>query len=251
MYLLYLDDSGSVANANEDYIVLGGYIAPESSIYWINKHLDDLAKTIDTGAFKDIEFHASEIIGGRREPWNSIPQLERRELLKRVLNLICDQRNHIEVVACAVEKKFFPGRDPVEMAFEDLISRFQQYLHNKISPSRETGMIIFDKSAYETSLQRLAINFRSLGTKWGIQTNQIQEVPLFVDSRASRAIQLADHIAYAVFRRYQSADLNYFNVFQGCFYSTEERIHGLAHKTNSSICTCPACVQRKMLDKQT
>ncbi len=32
MHLLYLDDSGSVNNLNEDYLVLGGVAVPENSV---------------------------------------------------------------------------------------------------------------------------------------------------------------------------------------------------------------------------
>jgi hypothetical protein len=43
MYFLYLDDSGSVQNQNENYFVLGGAIIPEEKHYWINKHRERLA----------------------------------------------------------------------------------------------------------------------------------------------------------------------------------------------------------------
>lgn len=248
MYLLYLDDSGSPKNNQEAYFVLGGCIVPEKSIYWINKHLDDLATQVNSDTPEDVEFHASEIAGGRKEPWSSFSEKGYRyNLIKDVLRVTLIDKSNIEVVACAVEKKYFPEQDPVKIAFEDLISRFQLFLQNKSSSNnkQESGLIILDKSTYETSLQKLAKNFRSLGTKWGVQTNRIQEVPLFVDSKASRAIQLADHVAYSIFRRYQHADLQYYNLLEGHFYSAAHRIHGLAHKTaNSSCCTCPACVQR-------
>ena len=34
----------------------------------------------------------------------------------------------------------------------------------------------------------------------------LADTPFFVDSRASRVNQLADHVAYAVFRRYHARD---------------------------------------------
>ena len=36
MHLLYLDDSGAVGNANEQYLVLGGVSVFEAQVYWIN-----------------------------------------------------------------------------------------------------------------------------------------------------------------------------------------------------------------------
>ena len=48
-----------------------------------------------------------------------------------------------------------------------------------------------DKSDnYESALQSLARTFRAKGTRWGDLRN-MSEVPMFVDSRASRIVQIA------------------------------------------------------------
>ena len=49
MHLLYLDDSGAVSNANEQYLVLGGISVFEAQIHWITQQLDTLAENIDPG----------------------------------------------------------------------------------------------------------------------------------------------------------------------------------------------------------
>jgi hypothetical protein len=76
MYLLYLDDSGSVANQNEDYFVLGGVCVPETSIYWLSSRLEEIAAGIDPENPRHVEFHASEIFGGHRTPWNNYRRKE-------------------------------------------------------------------------------------------------------------------------------------------------------------------------------
>lgn len=86
----------------------------------------------------------------------------------------------------------------MEIAFEDLCSRFDIMLRRQ--PGNHRGLIILDESTYETTLQGLARDFRTLGTRWNVIRN-IVEVPLFVDSKASRCVQIADHVAYAVYRR--------------------------------------------------
>ena len=249
MYLLYLDDSGSPRNVEESHFILGGFIVPEKNLFWINKKLDELASKIQqkyeiTDA---IEFHASDIAGGKGMPWKEITiKQERLELLKKVLLVAADNRNDINILACAVEKNSIT-QDPVELAFEDICSRFQQFLQRKHVSKNESsnGLIILDESSYKTTLQSLAKDFRTLGTKWGRITNSIQEVPMFVDSKASRGIQLADHIAYSIFRRYVYADLTYYNIIEGHFDADDQRIHGLCHKTNKQTCTCPYCLQKK------
>ena len=69
---------------------------------------------------------------------------------------------------------------------------------------------------------------------------------MFVDSSASRLIQLADHIAYAVFRRYNAADLNYYNVFENRFLIKAGKMVSLIHFNGQRAdCTCPACLTRR------
>nr|DAG73922.1 MAG TPA: Protein of unknown function (DUF3800) [Caudoviricetes sp.] len=254
---MYLDDSGSVANKNEENFVLAGVIMHESKLLYINRALDDLAKSISPDSQDIIEFHASEIYARRNGIWRDKNKEEAISIIKKVLNVIPQEanssNNKICVIGCIIEKKYFISHDPVQLAFENLCSRFDIFLgkrnrektSRKGTGSKETGLIIFDKSSRETSLQKLAINFRHVGTRWNV-TKYLHEVPLFVDSKASRGIQLADHVAYSIFRRYEHGDLNYFNIIQGFFDSDSERIHGLVHKTHDQFCTCPGCLARKM-----
>lgn len=59
-------------------------------------------------------------------------------------------------------------------------------------------------------------------------------------------VQLADHIAYAVFRRYEAKDTNYFDVFAHRFDRVGSVIHGLRHIEAgvANSCLCPACLTR-------
>jgi hypothetical protein len=246
MYLLYLDDSGSPENHNQEMFVLGGFCIHEEGSYWLNKHLDDLALSIDSAHPQHVEFHASEIFRGKTAPWTTMKKDKRMDVIKDVLDVANKDDKHITTFACAIHKSSFPSEDPVKLAFEDLAQRFQLFLNRMYVESgrkeKQQGLIVLDESSYENSLQTLATEFRNKGTRWGNLGN-IHEVPLFVDSKASRGIQLADHIAYSVFRRYEAADLNYFNVIQGCFDSSNGKIHGLAHKHSCGTCTCPSCLK--------
>jgi len=135
----------------------------------------------------------------------------------------------------------------VELAFEDLSSRFNMFIENHpVGETRQRGMIIIDKSTYELGLQKLAGDFRTSGNRWGSQLRSIIEVPLFVDSGSSRLVQLADHIAYAIHRRYNQGDITYFNCIENRLYQNNGVIHGLSHKQHCTrTCTCPACISRK------
>jgi hypothetical protein len=246
MHLLYLDDAGSAANPDEDYLVLGGLSVYEAQAHWVTRQLDDLAQGIDASAPYSVEFHASEIFARRSEPWRSMSRTEAQGVIKAVLRVLGDAYASARAFACAVHKASYPSRDPVEMAFEDLCSRFDLYLNRlRAEGDRQRGLLILDESAHETSLQTMARDFRVLGTRWGVLHN-LAETPLFVDSRASRLVQLADHIAYAVFRRYNAHDAQYFDIIASQFDARDGVLHGLAHKLVADApCMCLACSTRR------
>lgn len=63
--------------------------------------------------------------------------------------------------------------------------------------------------------------------------------------RPSRLVQLADHIAYAVFRRYEHGDAQYFDVIASRFDMSDGVVHGLVHRqTSDPACMCLACANR-------
>lgn len=245
MHLLYLDDAGSVANRNEEYLVLGGLSLFEAQAHWLTQQLDRLAESIDPDQPLSVEFHASEIFSRRTRPWKGMTADEARGVLKAVLRIVRQAYSTATIFACAVHKPSCTDRDPMELAFEDLCSRFDRYLSRlESSGDRQRGLIILDESAHETSLQRMATNFRVLGTQWGA-IRHLADVPLFVDSKMSRPIQVADHIAYATFRRYNAGDSSYFDIIAHRFDIYNGIVHGLAHKSPDPDCMCPACLSRR------
>lgn len=252
MYLLYLDDSGSPPNPNEDYFVLGGLSVPENSVRWLSGEIEAIAEEIDPDNPRSVEFHAAEIFSGKLDVWKGMKKEERIRTIKKVLGVLdAASPKSIAVFACAVHKNSTPG-DPVQIAFEQLSSRFDIYVRrqNTERGERQKGMIILDKSSYETSLQNLADQFRKDGTRWGNRLTTLSEVPLFVDSKASRIIQLTDHIAYAVFRRYNASDSVYFDCLESHFDWSDGVMHGLVHwQRYRRNCMCPACVTRKLADR--
>lgn len=246
MHLLYLDDSGSVNNASEDYIVLGGVSISEHQCHFLTTELDNLAKTIDPVNFNDIEFHASEIFSRRSSPWDKLTKEEAQGIIKAVLRVVVQAHDSAKIFACAIHKKSYLGNNTMNMAFEDLTKRFDNYLKMLYSGGdRQKGLLILDDSAHETTLMELARNFRQTGTQWGSIKN-IADTPFFVSSKSSRVIQIADHIAYSVFRRYNHSDAQYFDIIAERFHSVDHIIHGLAHKQKlTANCMCPACHSRR------
>lgn len=95
-------------------------------------------------------------------------------------------------------------RTVAEQAFEQVVSRFEMYLADMESLNngeRSLGILVHDNNdtvaRKHTALMR---DFLAKGTLW-TRVNHIIETPLFVDSKLTRMVQIADLISYT-FRRY-------------------------------------------------
>ena len=256
MFLLYIDGSGSVRNTDETYFILSGLAVFERQIYHMIQDLDDLVATFNIGPAEQIELHGSPMYGGRTEPWRSIRERARREeMMGQALNVLSTASHSVRAFGIAVHKAHISPRDPVEYAFEEICNRFNLYLQRRYQQSdgrddaKQRGLIVMDESHYEQSLQALAREFRIRGTRWGHLRN-LAEVPLFVDSRASRLIQLADLIAFAMWRKYEHQDGRFFDPITRRFDAHGGVLHGLVHvKPPSEDCYCPACMSRQTVQR--
>ncbi len=134
----------------------------------------------------------------------------------------------------------------MEVAFEEFRSRFDlQFKRFHAKGDAQRGLIILDDNSYETSLQKMARGFRPLGTRWGVVRN-LADVPFFVSSSASRAVQPADHVAYSVFRRHEAGDTSYLDQILPRFDARDGKLHGLVHKQRMDLeCMCSACMSRR------
>ena len=255
MYLLYIDGSGSVKNPRERYFILGGVSVFERQIFHLIREFDQFVNSLGLGAPEDIELHASVIAAGRQKPWKGVPRKRRLEIIEAALEVLRASHRSNSLFAIAVDKAHRAPHDPVEYAFEEICNRFNLRLTRLFNRAgrrldeAQRGLVVMDKSDnYESALQSLARTFRAKGTRWGDLRN-MSEVPMFVDSRASRIVQIADLVAWAVWRRYEFQDTRYFDKITSRFDSEGGVIHGLVHSHPSSEdCSCPACLSRTIRD---
>lgn len=224
MYLLYLDDAGSVGNASDKHIVLAGIALFERQIHFLEKDLNEAAAAIAPG--HPLEFHASHMLAGKGY-WRSMPKLVRRQHLAAGLASANRLQGKWALFGAVVEKAAVFPDDPLEFAFEQLCSRFDQFLARlHFNGNTQRGLLILDKSTMETRLQQLARDFRLNGHRWG-QLRNLVDVPFFVDSRATRAIQYADMVAYALWRSHEKGDSEFFNIIEPAFDAHAGVRHGL------------------------
>ncbi len=227
MYLLYLDDAGSVSNSSDTHVVLAGIALFERQVHFLDGLLSSLAAEIAPEAPHELEFHANHMQAGKGF-WRSIQDRSvRRRYLAEALSKADQLHGKWALFGVVVEKASASPDDALEYAFEQIISRFDRFL-GRMYKKNETqrGLLILDKSTQETRLQGLARDFRRNGHRWG-RLNNIVDVPFFVDSRATRAIQYADMVAYALWRHYEKGDSEFFNVIETAFDAEGGVRHGL------------------------
>lgn len=233
MHLLYLDESGSVADPQQTHYVLAGFSIFERTTHWTEQELNQIAQRFSSRpeTASEIELHGSPMRQGR-DGWDIFPVPARIAAIQDALAVLC--RHHprdIRLFAAVLDKSNFAGQDIAEVAFTQVCSRFDHFLMRlyRSKSDAQRGLILFDKSNTEARIQSLAREFKYQGHLFGV-TRNYAEVPVFLDSKASRLIQLADLIAYAVFRHFERQDSQFFTTIQNCFDAEGGVIHGLYHR---------------------
>lgn len=224
MYLLYADESGSLNDAKQQFFVLAGVSVFERQTYWLTQSLDGIVSKHYPSAPHELELHGSPMHNGRNR-WRTIP--DRKAAIIEALSIIKESDKTNRLFAVVVDKSVPSDRSLLEIAYEQLASRFDMFLgrlHRDGNTQR--GVIIFDKSTYEETIQQLTNSYIRSGHTWGRLRN-LSEVPLFIDSEKSRLIQLADLVAFAVFRKYNFNDNTYFDVIKDRFDKEGQVAHGL------------------------
>ncbi len=249
MHVLYVDDSGSVTDPTQTYFVLGAVAVYERGIYHLIKAADECVQKFGFDDPDDVELHGTDMYGGRNKPWNRMRvRAEREALIHSALGTLATQTTSVRLFSVAVNKAAVSPRDPIEVAFEELCNRFNLFLQRLYNRNRERqrGLIVMDETKDEKPLQALARNFRVNGATYG-QFRNLAEVPFFVDSKATRLIQLADLVAWSTFRKYEFSDGRFFDPLIPRFDTDGGVIHGLYHVRGNTIatpCHCPACMSR-------
>jgi hypothetical protein len=249
MYILYVDDSGTVADPTERYFVLGAVSVFERGLYHQIKAADDCVAAFALGDPHEIELHGSAMYNGRDGVWHSVKRSQREVMIQSALGTLRGHKS-VSLFAIIIDKAAVSPKDPVAMAFEEMCNRFNLFIarQNDRRGVDQRGLIVMDEGKHEKPLQMLARKFRIDGARWGHFRN-LAEVPLFADSRASRMIQMADLVAWSSFRRYEWQDGRFFDPITHLFDADGGVIHGLVHlRTRSEECYCPACTTRERRD---
>jgi hypothetical protein len=245
-YLLYVDESGDLADP-QDHFVLGAIAVRDSEVRSLTRLIErDVARHLDEH-LRGLELHAQHIRKGKG-PWRSVPPNVKSGLLSDVASTLggFSAQQGCTLFGVVRAPLAVLSSEPLERCFEELLLRFSLMLRRVQESGRgEMGLVIADKARYEDTLQPIVQAWQwTSGTRFG-RLASLAEVPLFLDSRASRLTQAADLVAHGVYRRYAADDSSMFNRLLPGFDKSEDVIHGLVHLVpNYLTCGCPACRSR-------
>ena len=124
-----------------------------------------------------------------------------------------------------------------EQVFEQIVSRFEQYLHNT---QVGYGLLIHDNNQTvarkHTELMR---SFLRRGTLW-TEVQHVIETPMFVDSQLTNMVQLADLCAYALRRYLENGETELFDLVFERADRVGDVVVGVRHFTADG-CPCTIC----------
>lgn len=232
LYLLYLDESGHSHDPATKFFVLAGFCIFERQTHWLESAIDPIAARFSATNPRAIEFHGAPMRGGKGE-WEGVAPADRVQAVVDILSLLEDRQLKLKVFASVIEKSTMEPDEILQQSFENVACEFDKYLTalyrakgkgDKTNAQR--GLVIFDKTSYEAKLQALSHVFKHQGHTSGKLRN-FAEVPLFLDSKASRLIQMADLIAYWIFRHFESGDDRGYKLIEPYFHGRKGSKVGL------------------------
>lgn len=254
MYSLYLDGSGT--HGGSPVFILAGVAVHEQDAYHLQQRFEAPLGDLPSGSDpRDFELHAAEIKSPTRvanSPWQHVDWPTRRRILqgsyRALRSYTCmDPTYPCSFFGAVVERSY---RDYEERAWEEVLHKFDEMLEGqaKSTGQHQRGIVIHDRSSTERQVQNWADKWRQLSGRIGTLTH-MTDVPFFSDSRASRLLQAADFVAWALWRYYgvRDRDEQWIKSLWDHFKSPDDKMHGLIHVSRgykSGQCECLPCKSR-------
>lgn len=267
MYLLFLDESGT--HGSSPAFISAGIAIHQEDIYYLSQSLDQMLLRHLTPLgleHQRFELHATEMKspdrqrgnrGGRRGAkapavsiWTQVPASVRFALLQETYDLLSGYQPRaaeypLVAFGAVVDRRY---GDKAKRAYDQVINKFDEMLgrHFHDRGDRQRGMIIHDEHQVEAELQSWASDWRQVGSRVG-RLHNIIHVPLFADSKSSRMLQVADFVAFAVWRYYGVSDNKWLDQMLPLFDHADDARHGLIHvhpQFRAHSCRCLPCTER-------
>jgi Protein of unknown function (DUF3800) len=248
VYLLYVDESGRPLGRTGHFVVAGLAIH-EEDCYPLAKQLRSTQRRIVGAVNADLELHASDIWAGRKV-WAHVQQVDRLRLINSVFAQLGAWRapsgREPRYFGVVVHKPSFP-KERIERAHEELFARFDEFVGRlHMGGDSHRSIVVADDSSYETLVQTLVPRWKAgVASRLG-PLHSLVEVPLYVSSEASRLVQVADFVAWAISNYYENGHSRHLQKLHRRFDADGGIQHGLVHLRRAyQYCICIPCESRR------
>ena len=268
MYVLALDESGTHGTAS--CLVIAGLAVHELDVRPLEQSLDSvLAHHLEPLGKdpQDHELHATDLLNPTRgEPargtfppkppssWLGVERATRQQIVADAYSAVAayrpiDAAYPPAVFGAIVERAHRRFKQADEKAYDYVLHCFDDMLlrRNRTALAKQRGVVLHDaRQKMEKPLQLWTRRWQGTGTR----LDHLAQVPVFADSRASRLLQAADFIAYAIYRHYSadSRDPSRAAVLWPMADTLPDgRMSGIIHLTpdfGTKGCSCPPCASR-------
>jgi hypothetical protein len=166
-----------------------------------------------------------------------------------------DARFPIRVFGAVVDrshKRYGATNQAEPYAYDHALHRFAEMLVRMSDDTgvTERGLVLHDRrdSVDNRGAERRIQQAAAKALRGGTKLDRLIQVPVFTDSHASRLVQVADFVSYALWRHYQTpADETYSrSVWPLVDVDAKNEMSGLIHVTPKfGHCHCPPCDSRR------
>ena len=178
------------------------------------------------------------------DPYIHLTHQERKDAIRETADCVGNW-GFCRLFAECIDKIHFDqnktGRSIDEQAFEQIVSRFECYMSNIEEDNKNLyGILVHDNN--ETVAREHTLFMRRIykqGTLW-TDVNRIIETPMFVDSKLTRMVQVADLCSYAIRRYLENRETDLFSKIFPRADRSGSHIVGARHFTDMK-CDCQIC----------
>jgi len=196
MLIAYFDEV-KYQEGVQPYEWLAGIVVDATAVRELEEQVGALAVTAfgSSELCKATEFHASEIMAGKRN-CKGKSLVERLEILRALAGILADRDRVMRVHARIDVKKLYSDKDPSELAFIFFVERVNVLARRK----QDIGLLIgdFEHERVVSDITQKLSRYRASGTpyEFGQEIDAIIDTVHFSRSHHSRMLQLADVFAW-------------------------------------------------------
>ena len=206
MYLSYIDTSGCPEKSDPENFVVVAVIIHDSLLDHMNKMVQDIkTKYFPNMCLNNVEFHVKDMLN-HTGIYREVSIDTRYSILDDLFAFISAKKTDLKIIGTITDKQIKRVRDIETFGYISVFERFNRYLaqrnglFKKASETPERGIAIIDTGVKDQKLRSKLVPILKRGTPRP-NFSYLQTDLLFINSKSSNLIQVADCISYCI-RKY-------------------------------------------------